>query len=63
MATNLQIDESLLKQAKALAGLATKRETVTEALREFIQARLREQLLEARGQIDFHKDFNHKALR
>jgi Arc/MetJ family transcription regulator len=61
VASNLQIDETLLEQAKNLAGLATKRETVNEALREFIQARLQEQLLELRGKVEFHDDY--KALR
>jgi Arc/MetJ family transcription regulator len=63
VASNLQIDETLLEQAKNLAGLATKRETVNEALREFIQARLQEQLLELRGKVEFHDDYDYKALR
>jgi Arc/MetJ family transcription regulator len=62
VASNLQIDETLLEQAKNLAGLATKRETVNEALREFIQARLQEQLLELRGKVEFHDDYDYKAL-
>jgi Arc/MetJ family transcription regulator len=63
VASNLQIDETLLEQAKNLAGLATKRETVNEALREFIQARLQDQLLELRGKVEFHDDYDYKSLR
>ena len=63
MATNLQIDQSLLEQAKTLAGLPTKRETVNEALKEFIQSRLRRQLLQLRGQIEYFEDYDYKALR
>jgi Arc/MetJ family transcription regulator len=63
VAFNLQIDETLLEQAKNLAGLATKRETVNEALREFIQARLQEQLLELRGKVEFHDDYDYKVMR
>ncbi len=63
MATNLQIDQSLLEQAKSLAGFATKRETVNEALKEFIQSRLRRQLLQLRGQIEYFEDYDYKALR
>lgn len=63
MATNLQIDQSLLEQAKLLAGLPTKRETVNEALKEFIQSRLRRQLLQLRGQIEYFEDYDYKALR
>ena len=63
MASNLQIDQNLLEQAKELAGLSTKRETVNEALREFIQSRLRKQLLQLRGQIEYFEDYDYKALR
>ena len=63
MASNLQIDHSLLEQAKSLAGLPTKRETVNEALKEFIQSRLRRQLLQLRGQIEYYEDYDYKALR
>ena len=63
MATNLQIDQSLLEQAKSLAGLPTKRETVNEALKEFIQSRLRRKLLQLRGQIEYFEDYDYKALR
>jgi len=63
VATNLQIDQSLLEQAKTLAGLPTKRETVNEALKEFIQSRLRRQLLQLRGQIEYFEDYDYKALR
>jgi len=63
VATNLQIDQSLLEQAKLLAGLPTKRETVNEALKEFIQSRLRRQLLQLRGQIEYFEDYDHKTLR
>lgn len=63
MATNLQIDQSLLEQAKSLAGLPTKRDTVNEALKEFIQSRLRKQLLQLRGQIEYFEDYDYKALR
>jgi Arc/MetJ family transcription regulator len=41
MLTNLAIDDQLLDQARTLGGYRTKRETVNEALREFIQQRQR----------------------
>jgi Arc/MetJ family transcription regulator len=52
-----------LEQAKTLAGLPTKRETVDAALQEFIQHRLRRQLLQLRGQIEYFEDYDYKALR
>ncbi len=63
MATNLDIDQSLLEQAKSLAGLSTKRETVNEALKEFIQRRLRQQLIQLKGKIDYYEDYDYKSLR
>lgn len=63
MTTDLQIDEALLEQAKLLAGLPTDRETVNEALKEFIQSRLRQELIQMRGQVEYFEDYDHKALR
>ena len=37
MATNLQIDPQLLEQALKVGGHRTKRETVNEALAEYVQ--------------------------
>jgi len=36
---------------------------VNEALKEFVQSRLRRQLLELRGQIEYFEDYDYKALR
>jgi Arc/MetJ family transcription regulator len=36
LATNLNIDPKLLEEALAVGGLKTKKETVNQALREFI---------------------------
>jgi Arc/MetJ family transcription regulator len=41
MPANLAIDDQLLDQARNVGGYRTKRETVNEALREFIQRRQR----------------------
>ncbi len=62
MATTVQVDKTLLDQAKALTGLPSKGETVNQALREFIRVRQKQLLLELQGQIDFHDDFNPKSL-
>ena len=39
MATNLAIDDNLLNEAVRVGGQRTKKATVTEALREYIQRR------------------------
>ncbi len=52
MATNLAIDEKLLAEALRLGGRRTKRETVNDALAEYIMYRKRLRSLELIGQID-----------
>jgi Arc/MetJ family transcription regulator len=63
VATNLHIDDDLLKEAKRLSGLQTKRETVDAALREYIQRRQRREAVEAFGTIEFDPDFDYKKAR
>ncbi|MCR4308807.1 MAG: type II toxin-antitoxin system VapB family antitoxin [Deltaproteobacteria bacterium] len=63
MPTNLHIDSDLLEQAKRLGHHRTKRETVDEALREYIQYRKRVQAVEAFGTIDFDSAYDFKKMR
>lgn len=59
MSTNLAIDDALLQQALKVGGHRTKKDTVTEALQEYIQRRLQLQLLELAGSIDYEEDFDY----
>lgn len=63
MQITLKLDESLLREALQLTGLATKDELVKLALQELIQSRRKNNLLDLAGQIQFAPDFDHKALR
>lgn len=63
MGTNVAIDDELLSEAQAIAGLRTKRATVNEALRDFIQRRKQIDALGLLGQIDFDPKYNHKKGR
>ncbi len=63
MATNLAIDEKLLAEALAAGGLKTKKATVNEALREFIQRRRQAELVDLFGTVDFDPDYDHKQGR
>lgn len=63
MPTNLAIDDALLEQALRLGGKRTKRETVNEALREFIARRRRLGSLAAIGTIDFDDRYDYKLER
>ena len=63
MATNLQIDEKLLKKALRVGGKKTKRETVNEALFEFIQRREQLKVLDLFGNVEYDSSFNYKKQR
>ena len=63
MPTNLQIDDSLLAKAQQVGGFRTKKETVNNALEEFVRRRQQKDIASLFGAIDFAPDFNHKKLR
>ncbi len=63
MATNLALDDRLIEQAVRLGKHKTKKEAVTAALEQYIRAKLREGIKDLIGKVDFHDDFDHKALR
>ena len=61
--TNLGIDEKLLEQALRAGGRRTKRETVNEALREYLQRRKRRDFVRLFGTIDFRPGWDYKKAR
>ena len=63
MATNLAIDEKLLADALKIGALKTKKATVNEALREFIQRRKQTEILKLFGSIEFDRNYDHKKGR
>ena len=63
MATNLAIDEKLLKQALETSGLKTKKATVNEALREFVQRRKQTEIIKLFGTVEFDPKYDHKKGR
>lgn len=63
MATNLAIDDALLDEALHLGGHRTKKATVNEALKEYIQRRRQLKILDLFGQIDYDTDFDPKEQR
>ena len=63
MATNLAIDENLLDEALRVGGHATKKATVTEALREYIQRRKQGRIVELFGRIDLDPGYDYKKQR
>jgi Arc/MetJ family transcription regulator len=63
MATNLAIDDELLRQAVRLGKQRTKKATVNQALREYVQRRQRLKALDLFGAIDFDPSYDYKAER
>jgi hypothetical protein len=63
MATNLAIDDALIVEAQALGDKKTKKDTVTEALREYIQRRKQFQITSLFGKIDYAPDYDYKKSR
>jgi Arc/MetJ family transcription regulator len=63
MPTNLAIDDDLLEEARRIGGRKTKRETVNDALREFIQRRQRQELVALFGHVDYDAAYDYKKER
>ncbi len=63
MATNLALDDRLLNEALKIGGKATKKETVNEALREFINRRKQAGVLELFGSVDYDPRYDYKKQR
>jgi len=63
MATNLNIDNRLLTKAQKVGGLRTKRETVNNALKEYIQRREQLRIFELAGTVDYDPKYDYKKQR
>jgi Arc/MetJ family transcription regulator len=63
MATNLAIDDRLLKEAQRVGKHRTKKETVNAALDEYIQRRKQQQILSLFGKIDYDEGYDYKRER
>ena len=63
MATNLALDDELLNEALKVGGRATKKETVTEALQEYIGRRKQARIAELFCTIDYDPKYDYKKQR
>ena len=63
MATNLALDDELIEEARRLGGRATKKDTVTEALQEYIARRKQAKVTELFGAVDYQPRYNYKKQR
>jgi Arc/MetJ family transcription regulator len=64
MNQTVEIDQALLEHASKVTGEKDGRKVVERALNEMIRRRAKiESLLALAGQIQFHDDYDYKALR
>lgn len=63
MATNLKIDNDLLEEALRLGDFRTKKDTVNEALKVFIQQQKQLEVLNHEGAFEEFDDYDYKAFR
>ena len=63
MATNLALDDKLLAEALKIGGRATKKDTVTEALQEYIARRRQAAVMDIFGTVDYDPRYDYKKQR
>ena len=63
MATNLDLDPALVEEAVAVGGRRTKKEAVTEALREYIARRRQSRITGIFGTVDYDPKYDYKKQR
>ncbi len=63
MATNLQIEDSLITRAVKLGGHRTKKDAVTQALIEYINHLEQQKILSLFGSVEFDPEYNYKEQR
>jgi len=63
MPIRLTLDEALIETARRAGGHRTKKEAVTAALKEYVELRSQQRILEAFGTIDFDPTHDYKAER
>ncbi len=58
MATNLDLEDSLIEEARVAGGHRTKKEAVTAALREYVRQRKQTDILQLFGTVAFDRDYD-----
>lgn len=63
MATNLDLNDNLIKIALKLGHHKTKKEAVTAALKEYIAHKKQQYVIDFFGEIDFDEQYDYKRAR
>ena len=63
MATNVELDPKLMREALRLGRHKTKREAIEAALREYVNRNKRFAIIKHFGTIDYDPTYDYKAAR
>jgi hypothetical protein len=63
MATNVHLDEDLIAEAQRFGKHSSKRATIEDALREYIQRRKQLEVIQLFGKIDYDDSYDYKSAR
>lgn len=63
MATNLALDDKLIRAAQKVGGHRTKKAAVTAALEEYVRRRRQLEVRTLFSQVDYEEGYDHKRGR
>ena len=63
MATNLDLDPALVEQAVVVGGKKTKKDAVTEALKEYIARRRQRRVADLFGTVEYDPSYDYEKQR
>ncbi len=63
MATNLDIDQTLLKEAVSVGRHRSKKAAVTEALREYVARHKQQRIVEVFGTVEYSRGYDYRRHR
>lgn len=63
MATNLALDDRLIEEARKLGGQKSKKDAVTDALKEYILRRKQKKILDLFGTLEWDLPYDYKKSR
>jgi hypothetical protein len=63
MATNLAISDTLILEAQKIGRHKTKKDAVTQALKEYISHHKQMGIFDLKGQIEYYPDYDYKKHR
>ncbi len=63
MASNIDFDQKLLKEAMKLGDFKTKKEAINYILEEFVKLKKQVAIVNLFGSVKYDKDYDYKAAR